>query len=163
MSIFIENDTQIVIPGIEVLIEKAVLAVVQYENVPYKIHVEVEIVDDESIRELNSTYRGIDKETDVLSFPLIDFVNPADYSIIQPNDTHFDHDTNELLLGDIIISIDMAKKQAEDFNHSLDREIGFLVVHSMLHLLGYDHSTNEEERMMFRKQDEILANIGLIR
>ena len=163
MSIYIENDTDETLDVFYPLIEQAVQAVLTYEKVPFKSHVEVEFVDDEAIRELNGTYRGVDRATDVLSFPLIDYIAPATFSHIREGDPHFDLDTQELLLGDIIISIDMARRQALEYNHSLEREVGFLVVHSMLHLLGYDHMTSEEERMMFRKQDEILHTMGLTR
>lgn len=115
-----------------------------------QVEVSVAFVSNETIRSLNHSYRGIDQETDVLSFPLLD---PADEPL----------DTLPLHLGDIVISIDQAIVQAETYNHSLDREIGFLIVHGFLHLLGYDHENAKEETIMLRKQKELLEEFGLER
>lgn len=114
--------------------------------------VSVTIVDNEEIRKINNKFRNIDRATDVLSFPLIDFDNES-----------LPDDGSKIYLGDIIISIERAKEQAKEYGHSIDREIGFLTAHSMLHLLGYDHMVPEEEKEMFAKQEEILNNLGLRR
>lgn len=134
------------------LIEKVIAESLRYENVNNNAEISVTIVDNEEIREINNKFRNIDRATDVLSFPLID------YEIEKLPD-----DGSKIYLGDIIISIERAEEQALEYGHSLDREIGFLTAHSMLHLLGYDHMVPEEEKVMFAKQEEILNNLGLKR
>lgn len=108
------------------------------------------IVDNKYIHELNKMYRNIDRETDVITFALED-----EDTIIIPD--------NERILGDIYISIDKAKSQAEEYGHSLLRELSFLAVHGFYHLLGYDHQTKEEEEIMFGKQEEVLESYGITR
>ncbi len=133
------------------LIRKACNATLKYEEFIDKAEINVTIVDDEEIKELNRDFRDIDKSTDVLSFPL-------------GEDGVYDYnpETDALMLGDIVISADHALMQAELYGHGIDREIAFLTVHSMLHLLGYDHVNNlEEEKEMFYKQEEILKSMGL--
>ncbi|MBD1371168.1 rRNA maturation RNase YbeY [Hazenella sp. IB182357] len=113
----------------------------------------VTLVDNERIQQLNREYRNIDRPTDVLSFPLW-----------EPNeDWVLNEEEERVPLGDIIISIDKAREQAEAYRHSFNRELGFLAVHGFLHLLGYDHETEEEEHEMIRKQEEILNHIQLSR
>lgn len=108
------------------------------------------IVDNKYIHELNKMYRNIDRETDVITFALED-----EDTLIIPD--------NERILGDIYISIDKAKSQAEEYGHSLLRELSFLAVHGFYHLLGYDHQTEEEEKIMFGKQEEVLDSYGITR
>lgn len=115
--------------------------------------VSLSFVDDETIRELNRDYRGIDSPTDVLSFPM--FEDEAERIAAQ--------EEGSLLWGDIIISVPTAKRQSEEYGHSLEREIGFLFVHGFLHLLGYDHETEEQEKEMFALQEHILQRAGLKR
>ena len=134
------------------LIENVISEALKYEGVSDNTEISVTIVDNEEIRKINNKFRNIDRATDVLSFPLIDFDNED-----LPNDG------SKIYLGDIIISIERAKEQANEYGHSLDREVGFLTAHSMLHLLGYDHMVPEEEKVMFAKQEEILSNLGLKR
>ncbi len=134
------------------LITTVAAAVLSSENVRDDAEISFTLTDNNTIHELNKKHRGIDRPTDVLSFPLIDF-----------NTESLDSIKGTLYLGDIIISIDKAKAQAEEYGHSLKRELGFLTAHSMLHLLGYDHMTPEDEAVMFTKQDEILNSIGLTR
>ena len=122
------------------LIRDAVLAVLEHEKISPR-GVSVLITDDETIRQLNAHYRGMDKPTDVLSFPLYDENGRLD-----------DED-----LGDVVISLERACKQANEYNHSVEREVAFLTVHSVLHLLGYDHEIDETE--MFEKQSGIMENI----
>ena len=126
----------------EALVKKAVEGTLEYEGFDHDCEISITFTDNENIKELNKEYRDIDRETDVLSFPM-------------------DEDD---MLGDIVISLEKAKEQAEEYGHSIEREISFLCVHSCLHLLGYDHETSEEdEREMFAKQEEILKQIGQIR
>lgn len=108
------------------------------------------IVDNEYIHELNRTYRNIDRETDVITFALED-----EDSIVLPSD--------ERVLGDIYISIDKAESQSQEYGHSLLRELSFLAVHGFYHLLGYDHMTEEDEKVMFKKQEEVLEEYGISR
>jgi len=118
-------------------------------------------VDDKRIRELNREYRGIDRPTDVLSFALNEDGGEPDIVFGDLSDDEDDPISG--MLGDIVISLERAKAQSEAYGHSLEREIGFLFVHGFLHLLGYDHQTEEEERIMFAKQEEILRRAGLTR
>ena len=134
------------------LVRRAVVETLAYEGFANSCQVSVTFVDNEGIRELNREYRGIDAPTDVLSFPLTDFEGgeepPADEPLLS--------------LGDIVLSLEKTAAQAEEFGHSFEREAAFLCVHSMLHLLGYDHVNNEEEDAeMRRRQREILERMGL--
>mgnify|MGYP005864861035 FL=1 len=150
MDVLFENNTKEEVNY--KLIENVISEALKYEGVSDNTEISVTIVDNEEIRKINNKYRNIDRATDVLSFPLIDFDNED-----LPNDG------SKIYLGDIIISIERAKEQANEYSHSLDREVGFLTAHSMLHLLGYDHMVPEEEKVMFAKQEEILSNLGLKR
>ena len=132
-----------------------------YESAP--VEISVTVVSAEEIKAINSEFRGIDKTTDVLSFPMIPFETPADYAIVEEDESYFDLDTDELLLGDIMISVDKVFAQAEEYGHSVTREFCFLVAHSMLHLLGYDHMTPEEAVVMENKQRTALDELGITR
>jgi probable rRNA maturation factor len=137
--------------GTRSLIKKACNATLDYEKFGNNAEVDVSIVDDNEIREINNEFRNIDKETDVLSFPL------GQDGIYDENPK-----TGASMLGDIVISIDRAIKQADLYGHSLQREIAFLTVHSMLHLLGYDHvNGGMEEKIMREKEEAVLENLGL--
>ena len=127
------------------LIEKAIHETLAFEGYTKSGEVSVTLTDNEGIHLLNKQYRGIDRPTDVLSFPLFDEVD-ADY----------------VMLGDIVLSMERAKQQAEEYGHSFEREAAFLCVHSVLHLLGYDHETGpEDEREMIEKQKEIMKRLKL--
>lgn len=145
------------------LITDVVKTALKYENCPFDAAVEVVLTDDVRIREVNREFRNIDRATDVLSFPMVEYAAPADYEGIGDDETLFDPETGELLLGDIMISVEKAAAQAEAYGHSLKREIGFLTAHSMLHLLGYDHEDDEERLIMEKRQEEILALLGIHR
>lgn len=133
------------------IINAVVCEALRYENLDGSFEISFCLVDNDEIRQINKKHRGIDKPTDVLSFPQIDFKTGE----IPLNRT--------VPLGDIIISADKLKEQAKAYNHSIERELAFLTAHSMLHLLGYDHMSEEEENIMFSKQEEILNNIGITR
>ncbi len=159
--IILENEQNVVkiSEEIENTIKKVIDASLEYENCDFEAEVSVTIVDNEAIREINNETRNIDAPTDVLSFPMLYF--DEDGNII---DSDFDMDGDVLVLGDIVISAERAKSQAEEFGHSFLREIAFLTVHSMLHLLGYDHVDDPEgEKIMFAKQEEILDKLGIKR
>ena len=137
------------------LIKKSVKEALSQEGFSYPAEVSVSFVDNEAIHKLNLEYREKDKPTDVLSFPMWEKEELSDGSAL---------DGHAVTLGDIIISAEKAKSQAEEYGHSLEREICFLSVHSILHLLGYDHETSEEdEAYMKHKQENVLIKIGLPR
>lgn len=139
-------------------------AVLKSEKCPYEASVDLLLTDSAGIRELNRESRGIDAETDVLSFPNVDFENPGEFSgCEQRRADYFDPDTGELLLGDICICVDRVAQQAEQYGHSQLREFAFLVAHSMFHLCGYDHMEEAEAAVMEKKQEEILAALGITR
>ncbi|MGF3066048.1 rRNA maturation RNase YbeY [Facklamia sp. P12945] len=127
---------------------------------PTQAELDITIVDNHTIRQLNRDYRGIDRATDVLSFALMEGEEPIDWSVISSNEVQ---EPINLHLGDIIISIERALEQASEYNHSLERELGFLAVHGFLHLNGYDHQTIETEKEMFAIQEEVLSEYGLTR
>ncbi len=155
IKVVITNDQKdIRIPkGLRMLIRRCCTAVLIMEKFDKDAEVDVKLVNNEQISELNKTFRNIDKETDVLSFPL-------------GSDGEFDVnlDTGEAQLGDIVISIEKAIEQAERYGHSLQREVGYLTVHSMLHLLGYDHENGGLELLHMReKEEQALSELGLKR
>lgn len=138
--------------------------VLDMEECPYETQVNVLLTDNEGIREYNREYRSIDRETDVLSFPNLEFETPGVYEVEEEQEADcFDPDTGELILGDIIISVDRVAEQAESYGHSPKREFAFLVAHSMLHLSGYDHMESEEAKVMEAKQEQVLQKLGITR
>ncbi|MBU5427105.1 rRNA maturation RNase YbeY [Tissierella pigra] len=149
MEIYIDNrqDKIKLEYDIERIIENVVKEVLNLEEESLDCEVSVSFVDNTEIRELNREYRSMDKETDVLSFPMED-----DFFLEGPT-----------LLGDIIISLEKALEQSEDFGHSLDREIAYLTAHSMLHLLGYDHMEEDEKDIMRTKEKEIMKRLGIFK
>lgn len=162
LQIDYETDREI---GIEYeeLAKKVVQKVLDMEDCPYDAQVNLVLTDNEEIQRVNTEFREIAAPTDVLSFPMIPFETPADYAIVEEDESYFDLDTDELLLGDIMISVDKVFAQAEEYGHSVTREFCFLVAHSMLHLLGYDHMTPEEAVVMENKQRTALDELGITR
>lgn len=148
---------------IDTILSDIINASLDYEGCPFECELSVLITDDEAIQELNSQFRDIDRSTDVLSFPMIDYAAPGDFSGLEEDETLFDPDTGELVLGDIVISMDHVKAQAELYGHSEKRELAFLVAHSMLHLMGYDHMDDTEREDMERRQEAILTGAGYTR
>ena len=135
-----------------------------YEECPYEAEINVILTDNEAIRVMNKEYRGLDAPTDVLSFPLVDYNVPSDFNHVEDAvEDYFNPETGELMLGDIVISVDKVEGQAESYGHSQTRELAFLVAHSMLHLLGYDHMEEGERAEMERRQDAILESRGYVR
>lgn len=162
LQIDYETDREI---GIEYeeLAKKVVQKVLDMEGCPYDAQVNLVLTDNEELQRVNTEFREIAAPTDVLSFPMIPFETPADYAIVEEDESYFDLDTDELLLGDIMISVDKVFAQAEEYGHSVTREFCFLVAHSMLHLLGYDHMTPEEAVVMENKQRTALDELGITR
>lgn len=165
MSFYADNEYEKEFPfDIEETIENVINACVRMVSCPYEVSVNILITDDENIRRYNKEYRNIDKETDVLSFPAVDYEKPADLSIAEKNRySYFDADTDELILGDIILNGDRVFKQAQEYDHSVLREFSFLIAHSMLHLFGYDHMEKEDEKEMFLLQDKIMDELNILR
>ena len=144
-------------------IAKAVVEMsLDYVKCPYDIEVSLLITDNEGIREYNRDYRNIDKETDVLSFPNVDFEVPADFSNVEAQfEDYFNPDSGNLILGDIIFSAQKVLEQAASYGHSEKREFAFLIAHSMLHLCGYDHMEDSERVEMEKHQEAILEALKI--
>lgn len=147
----------------EKIAHSVIEAALDHEECPYDIDVSLLLTDDASIMEMNTEYRDMAKSTDVLSFPLIDYEAPACFDGFDDMEDLFDPDSGELMLGDIVISIDHCIAQAEEYGHGVKREFAFLIAHSMLHLMGYDHMEEDEAREMERRQEEILESLGITR
>lgn len=137
----------------EKLIRRAVKIAVSYECVPFRVSINVTVTDDEGIRELNREHRNIDSPTDVLSFPLLDW---HDGKGELPQEWDYDPETKSVMLGDVIISEERAQAQAAEFGHSFERECGYLTVHSVLHLLGYDHVDEGARKALMRGREEAI-------
>ena len=129
--------------------------VLEMEKCPYDGQVNLVLTDNEEIKRVNTEFRNIQAPTDVLSFPMI--------PLVEEDESYFDLDSDELLLGDIMISVPKVFAQAEEYGHSVTREFCFLVAHSMLHLLGYDHMTEDEAKVMEAKQANALKELGINR
>ncbi len=150
----------------ESLLIKVVEEALRQEQCPYECEVNVRLTENEGIRRLNQEFRDLDVPTDVLSFPMVEYEVPADFSQLDSPEAqvmYFNLDTKELLLGDIVISLERAREQSEEYGHSLERELAFLTAHSMLHLMGYDHMEDGEREVMEGKQENILQNLGITR
>ena len=155
LKVYFENEQEL-LPltyKTKMLVRNAIEETLDYEQYGNICEVSVSFVDNAGIWELNKKFRGIDRPTDVLSFPLFDYEGESEEPPV-----------DELMgmLGDIVLSLEQAKAQAEEYGHSFEREVAFLTVHSMLHLLGYDHETGEEDEAdMRRRQGEIMERMGL--
>ena len=148
----------------EALAKKVIDYCMEFIKFPYEAEVNLTLTDNEGIHVINKEYRGIDRATDVLSFPMLEYVTPGDFAFLEEeNSDDFNPDTGEALLGDIIISVDKVLEQAESFGHSVEREYAFLITHSMLHLFGFDHMQEEEAKVMEEKQREILLQLNILR
>ncbi len=144
--------------------EDVIKKILVNEGCPYEAEVSVTLTDDAGIKELNAKYRQIDRATDVLSFPMIPFAGPADFASLEKSADVFNPESGELFLGDIVISADRVKEQAAAYGHTMKREFAFLVAHSTLHLLGYDHEVSaSQERLMIEKQEDALAALDIRR
>lgn len=148
----------------EAVAEQVINQVLDEEGCPYEAEVNLLLTSDEEIHRINLEYRGIDRPTDVLSFPQVEYEAPADFSWAESHEMDcFNPDTGELVLGDIIISLDKVDEQAEKYNHGRKREYAFLIAHSVLHLLGYDHMTEDEAADMEARQSAVLAHLNINR
>jgi len=147
----------------EALAIKVIERVLDDEGCPYEAEASLTLVDNDEIHRLNREFRQIDRATDVLSFPMVQYERPADFGELDSMDDVFDPESGSLLLGDIVISVQRAKEQAAEYGHSVRREIAFLIAHSTLHLLGYDHMAEEEAKVMEAKQEKALQELGITR
>ena len=165
MSLSIE--TEIGIPfsfDWEALAREVIAFSIEYEGFPYEAEVNLTLTDNAGIWKINKEFRDTDCPTDVLSFPMLAYDSAGDFSGLEESyEDNFNPDTGEIILGDIIISVDRVRSQAESYGHSEKREFAFLIVHSMLHLFGYDHMEPEEAAVMEKKQDDILTEMNILR
>ncbi len=162
MTVFIEKETDIALKcDAEAVIRRVAAQALASEGFPEEMEVNVLLTDDDSIREINLSEREIDAATDVLSFPMIEYEEPGDTEALENAD--IDPETEAMILGDIVISLEHVIAQAAEYNHSQRRELGFLTAHSMLHLMGYDHMTEDMRADMEARQDQILAACGIPR
>ncbi|MBE5905355.1 MAG: rRNA maturation RNase YbeY [Lachnospiraceae bacterium] len=164
MTIHITNEQSLSLGfDYDALTKKVIEGCLAYMEFPYEAQVEVTFVDLETIHEINLEQRQINRPTDVLSFPMIAYDKAGDFSHLEEDMDNFEPESGEALLGDIVLCIPKVQMQAEEYGHSMEREFAFLICHSMLHLLGYDHMEKEEEQVMFAKQEAILEKMGITR
>ena len=146
------------------LAQKVVDFCLDYMEFPYEAEVNLTLTDNAGIHEINKEFRQIDRPTDVLSFPMLNYTVPGDFTFLDAEDSNdFNPDTGEAMLGDIVISVDKVFEQAESYGHSTEREYAFLITHSMLHLFGFDHMEEEEAKVMEAKQKDILQKMNILR
>ena len=163
MTIGIENESGISFDfDWEEVIRKTVLSALDYEGCPYECEVSVLLTDNAGIQEVNRDMRGIDRPTDVLSFPAAEYESPANFDGLEEQDV-FNPETGEYVVGDVMISAEKVRSQAAEYGHSEKRELAFLTAHSMLHLMGYDHEDDEERKRMEERQEAVLQRIGITR
>ncbi len=154
LQLDMNDETGLVEDGIQQLVVELLHHAIKEEGLTDETEVSVTFMTDEAIQEVNKMYRGIDAATDVISFALEEMTEGEVEVFVEGMPT---------ILGDILIAVPTAERQAKEYGHSLKREIGFLALHGLLHLLGYDHMTEEDEKKMFGRQDEILQSFGLSR
>ena len=165
MTILVENEAEKELEfDYEKVIKNVVEKTIETENCPYEIEVNILLTNNTEIHEANKNFRNIDRPTDVLSFPMVDYNLPTDFDLVDKNpECYLNPETDELVLGDIMVSVDKVYEQAGEYGHSPQREFAFLIAHSMLHLLGYDHMEEEERMVMEAKQEAILKALGITR
>ena len=165
MTVTIERESEIPLPFSEQEVAEVVISeTLDYEDCPYEVQVNIILTSNEEIQQINLEQRGVDAPTDVLSFPMIEYAYPSDFTVLEADSfDSFDPDTGELILGDIVISVDKVLEQAEKYGHDVKREYAFLIAHSMLHLFGYDHMDEVERENMELKQEEILTHLNIKR
>lgn len=164
MTLYFEEEGEVTLPiPCEEIAKEVTEAVLDYAGCPYEAEVNLLLTTDEEIHKMNLEYRGINRPTDVLSFPMIDYPAPGEFDFLDDREDCFHPETGELVLGDIVISKEKVILQAEEYGHAIKREFAFLIVHSMLHLIGYDHMEEEERMVMEEKQKQILAKLKILR
>lgn len=164
MTLYYEEEGEINLPfNCEKLAEEVIEAALDELSCPYEAEVTLLLTVNEEIRKLNREFRGIDRETDVLSFPMTEYETPGDFSFLEEAAEAFHPETGELILGDIAVSKDKVLSQAEEFGHSPKREYAFLIAHSVLHLTGYDHVEEKDRLLMEGLQKKILEKLNISR
>ena len=164
MTLNYEEEGEVKLPvDCEGLAKEVIEAALDYVECPYEAEVNLLLTTDEEIHQMNKEHRGIDRPTDVLSFPMVEYEEAGQFDFLEDQYDCFHPETGELLLGDIVISKDRVIAQAEEYGHEIKREYAFLIAHSMLHLFGYDHMEDEERKTMERMQNEILNALNIVR
>ena len=165
MSFYIEEECSVDFDfDYRQLAERVVNVCLEQEQFPYEAEVNLTLTDNQGIHEINREYRDMDRPTDVLSFPMLEYTTPGDFEFLREEaEENFNPDTGEALLGDIIISVEKVKEQASEFGHSEIREYAFLITHSMLHLFGYDHMEADEAAVMEEKQRILMEGLQILR
>ena len=164
MTLLFEEEGNLTLPfACESLAARVVEAALNYVDCPYEAEVNLLLTMNDEIHEMNQHFRGIDRATDVLSFPMIDYIEAGNFDFLEEAMEYFDPETGELVLGDIVISKEKVISQAKEYGHSIEREYAFLIAHSMLHLFGYDHMEEAERITMEEKQKEILEQLQILR
>mgnify|MGYP000094269782 CR=1 FL=1 len=164
MTLFYEEEGALKLPfDCQALAREVINGALEYIHCPYEVQVNLLLTMNDEIHEMNRDFRNIDRATDVLSFPMLEYETPGDFSHFESEEDCFDPETGELLLGDIVISKEHVLAQAEAYAHSPKREFAFLIAHSMLHLFGFDHMEEEEPMIMEAKQREIMEKVQILR
>lgn len=164
MTLFFEEEGSLQLPiDVESIAKRVIEEAIEYEDCPYETEVNLLLTMNDEIHQMNFEFREIDRPTDVLSFPMVDYDEPGDFDFLEDAFEYFNPETGELMLGDIVISKEKVLSQAEEYGHSIEREYAFLIAHSMLHLFGYDHMEEEERIVMESKQKEILERLQILR
>ncbi len=164
MTLFFEEEGELTLPlPCEELASKVIEASLDYVECPYDVEVNLLLTMNQEIHQMNMEFRQIDRPTDVLSFPMVDYEEAGNFDFLEEADEYFHPESGELMLGDIVISKEKVIAQAEEYGHSIEREYAFLIAHSMLHLFGYDHMEEEERIEMEAKQKDILENLNILR
>ncbi len=159
-----ETDKRLSDVEYEEVVTQVINEAMDFEKCPFEAEINVLLTDNEGIHEINKECREIDAPTDVLSFPMVEYEKPADFEFLEEAGMeYFNPETGELILGDIVLSIDKIIEQAYNYGHAVKRELAFLVAHSMLHLFGYDHMEPDEAAVMEDKQNAILNNLNIRR
>ncbi len=164
MTLNFEEEGSIKLPlECEALAQKVVQAALDFTGCPYEAEVNLLLTTNEEIRRMNREFRQTDRATDVLSFPMVDYMEAGKFDFLEDRMDCFHPETGELLLGDIVVSKEKVLSQAEEYGHSPEREFAFLLTHSVLHLTGYDHMEEEERLRMEQMQREILEKLDILR
>ena len=164
MTLLFEDEGALALPlECKELAETVVEAALDYVNCPYEAEVSLLLTMNGEIQEMNREFRQIDRATDVLSFPMVDYEIAGQFDFLENTDAYFHPESGELMLGDIVISKEKVLSQAEEFGHSVKREYAFLIAHSMLHLFGYDHMEDAQRIEMETMQKEILNQLQITR
>ncbi len=164
MTLYFEEEGELTLPlPCREIAEEVIETALDLTGCPYEAEVSLLLTMDAQIREMNTQFRGIERATDVLSFPMVEYPLPGEFGFLEENEGYFNPESGELSLGDIVISKEKVISQAEEYGHSVLREYAFLIVHSVLHLAGYDHMEEDERREMETKQDEIMKRLDILR